>query len=250
VHAGPASPDRRSIEARPVAGLDGRRAGGWVGVRLEGNRLGEIREFESFADVFRAWPDCAVFGIDIPIGHDDPTGSRNRGVREADHAAKRLLGGRHSTVFLVPPPQILDAGDYAEARRRAREADLSVPSAQVFEGLRRRIAEIEPFSSDPRVHEVHPELSFRRMSELNPGLSVASKKDTWNGIYERLALLHAVGLRPARSMGGLGRASPDDVLDATAVGWTACRIRDGTAERVPPNPPKDPRTGRTVAIWR
>jgi hypothetical protein len=74
-------------------------------------------------------------------------------------------------------------------------------------------------------------------------------KHTWNGLFEWLDLLRKEGLRPARSLGGVGRASPDDVLDATAVAWSAQRLAGGSGASLPVAPSKDPATGRAIGIW-
>ena len=54
-------------------------------------------------------------------------------------------------------------------------------------------------------------------------------------------LLAAVGidLTPFEGI-ALGKATVDDVLDAAVAAWTAGRIADGTARRLPADPGDDP----------
>ncbi|MHB8586799.1 MAG: DUF429 domain-containing protein [Thermoplasmatota archaeon] len=233
---------------RVVVGVDGRREGGWVAVRLRDGHLDEIREFDRFENIMAQSADAQAIGVDIPIGHEDPEG-KHGGHRAADQAAKELLGERRSTIFHVPPPIVLEAQDYAAARALATARGWKMPSAQLFLGLRSRIREVAAFAGDPRVIEVHPEVSFSALRDAYGGEPLRPK-DTWDGLYERLRLLHAAGLRPTRSMGGLGKASPDDVVDATAVAWTALRFMEGKALSLPAQPPVDAHTGRVIAIWR
>jgi len=239
-----------------VAGVDGARLGGqpgWAMVGLRGGALASTAFHASFRDVL-AEAEAAgaeVIAVDIPIGHEDPDGKRNGGRRACDLAARAWLGPRRASVFLVPPLDVLSSPTYAQARALARGRGVLAPSAQVW-GLRAAIAEVGVCArADGPVREVHPEAAFQAMLQQRaPGAHLARAKRTLEGLNERLALLHAEGLRPARSTGGGGRLSPDDVLDATAAAWSAARIAEGRALTFPAEPPRDPRTGRPVAIWR
>jgi predicted RNase H-like nuclease len=63
-----------------------------------------------------------------------------------------------------------------------------------------------------------------------------------------VSLLRSVGLEIPSDIGEAGRAAVDDVLDATAVAWSALRIASGEAQFLPETPERDP-SGRSVAIW-
>ncbi|MCA1813728.1 MAG: DUF429 domain-containing protein [Halobacteriales archaeon] len=91
-----------------------------------------------------------------------------------------------------------------------------------------RVAEARA-ARDPRLHEAHAELSFQAMR----GAPLAHPPHTWAGIFERIELLRAAGLRPARVFGGVGLISPQDVLAASALAWTARRIATGAARALP-----------------
>jgi predicted RNase H-like nuclease len=102
-----------------------------------------------------------------------------------------------------------------------------------------------------RVREVHPELAFAAM---NGGAALAESKHTDVGAEMRTDLLDACGLEGAREAAETLNASPglDDVLDAHAVCWTARRIANGAARRLPAaNPEAVPTNDRglRMEIW-
>lgn len=255
--AGPA-PVPRSIKAvgwfaprmTRVVGVDAARAEGWVAVSLQDGRLHSMSVHPTLQALLAAEGGADVVAIDLPLGHDDPSGARDRGRRACDAAAREFLGGgRGASVFLVPPPSVLDVSDQTEAVLLCRSKGWTAPSAQVW-GLRPRLLEAREVLRDGRVREVHPEVSFRALRQtLGVDAPLEHAKATWAGLVERLELLHAGRLRPERSVGGVGRASPDDVLDATVAAWSAARIATGAASTLPKEPPLDPATGRPVAIW-
>jgi len=91
-----------------------------------------------------------------------------------------------------------------------------------------------------RLVEVHPELSFLA---LNGDQSLPSSKHRVDGIYRRRALIaQAFGMAAIESavaqLAGT-RVKEDDLLDAFAVLWSTRRVRAGTAESLPADPPRD-----------
>jgi predicted RNase H-like nuclease len=204
----------------------------------------------SLAAIVDAEPEASVIAVDIPIGHEDPLGTVDQGRRRCDRAAREHIGpARQASVFWVPPNHVLESADQTDAVEHCRKKGWVAPSAQLW-AMRGRILEARTFAKDPRFFEVHPEVSFQHA--LNEGGTpghLQRPKTTWPGLVERLELLHAARLRPERSLGGIGRASPDDVLDATIAAWSALRILKGTAKTFPPKPLWDPDTRRPVAIW-
>lgn len=233
-----------------VVGVDAAKAPHWVAVTLLDGRLHSMVLHPSLDAVIAAEPDANVIAIDIPIGHEDPLGTLDQGRRRCDRAAREFLGPtRQSSVFWVPPQSVLASHDQAAAVQHCRERGWIAPSVQLW-GMRARLLEGQRYASDPRVFEVHPEVSFQEALHLG-GKSghLQDPKNTWRGLVERLDLLHAARLRPERSLGGIGRASPDDVLDATIAAWTAQRISKRHARTFPADPPLDPSTRRPVAIW-
>lgn len=231
-----------------VVGVDAAKASSWIAVALRDGRLHEMSTHQTLADLVQTFPSATVFAIDIPVGHEDPEGRRDEGRRACDASARSYLAPeRRASVFHVPPPAVFREETHEAAVAACRARGWSAPSAQLW-ALRPRIVEADAFAADPRVFEVHPEASFQALAESLAKPAPTQSKATWSGLVERLELLHGARLRPERSVGGVGRASPDDVLDATIAAWTAQRIDEGAARRFPHDPPRDPRTGRAVAI--
>lgn len=240
--------------ATVVVGVDGARIGetqGWVAVTLRDGHLRELAFHPTFDAVLAEAGDAAVVGVDMPIGHDDPHGQLRGGRRACDLAAQDWLGPRRASVFLVPPLDLLRLPAHADAVREAGARGVLAPSVQLW-NLRARLLDVDARAAkDPRIVEVHPEVAFQRMlrAEGKAESHLEFRKKTWGGLHERLELLHRAQLRPTRSFGGVGLVSPDDVLDATAVAWSAHRAAHGLAVALPAEPPADPATGRAVAIW-
>lgn len=217
-----------------VAGFDGW-AGGWVGVVLTGGRWSRAVAGAGFAEALDQLTDAVVVGVDIPIGLADDA------RREADIAAKRLLGSRSATVFVTPPRAALEAPTYAAARRIAVELTGAGISAQAF-ALRSKILEVDAIAPhDARIYEVHPELAFRRLNQNDP---VPYPKKTWAGQTHRRRLLAAAGIELPDDVGPAGQVPPDDLLDAAAVAHSAAMIAQGAGARAPAEPRE-----RIGGIW-
>src|SRR5271165_1531721 len=142
-------------------------------------------------------------------GIDMPLGLLADGWRDADLLARRALGRRGSCVFAIPPRPVWALPSYAEANRRCRELTGRGMSAQAW-GLRAKLMEADEFrrGGASRLYEVHPELSFAALTG----------------------------------------APENDLLDAAAVAWSACRIADGTALVLPDPPAQRGDDGREIAI--
>ncbi len=229
-----------------VTGVDACR-GGWVAVTLEASspaaaragraRVHAVRVHGSLDGVLEAV--AGVVGIDMPLG------LLESGWREADLAARGLLGSRRSSVFAIPPRAAWAEPDYPAANRRCRELTGKGFSIQAW-GLRAKLIEANRYreTCGHPIYEVHPELAFRALS----GTPLALSKHTAPGRELRRELLARAGIvLPA---GGPGRAAPPpaaDTLDAAAVAWSAWRIAVGRAVVLPGRPQRD-RQGREIAI--
>jgi predicted RNase H-like nuclease len=176
------------------------------------------------SEVIASTPDAGVVGVDIPIGF--PT----QGRRQADVAARELLGRRRSSVFLVPPRAVIEAPTYEEARETALRVWDQGVSAQSY-ALRAKILEVNELGQfDTEIIEVHPEVSF----QIIAGGTLAQGKKTWNGQHQRRSLLESEGIIiPERLEGHVGEVPTDDLLDAAVVAWTANRYRKGIAGCLP-----------------
>jgi len=232
--------DRRS-EVR-VTGVDACR-GGWVATSLEVSPT-ETRPVVTVTFDVRLTallapePDAAgttVVGIDMPLG------LLETGWREAERAARRLLGPRRSSVFAIPPRAVWAETSYKAANQRCRELTGQGFSIQAW-GLRAKLLEANQYrqTCGHRLYEVHPELAFGALA----GAPLVASKHTGTGRDLRRELLARAGIQippetPATLLG--------DVLDAAAVAWSAQRIAAGRAVTVPAAPQHD-REGREIAI--
>lgn len=202
-----------------VAGLDGCR-GGWVmvTVTVEGAWRSEVERVTDLAAVIGHLESGRLdaAGVDIPIGLPET------GPRRCDVEARRLIGARRSSVFPAPVRGVLGATTYADTTRRSRAVSGTGLSRQAF-GLLPKVREADGFVTPERqrhVFEVHPEVSFTAMA----GRPMAYYKKTPAGRAERLETLGRVfGDGAVDGRRRLGGTSPDDVLDAFAVAWSAGR---------------------------
>ncbi|MDA7922654.1 DUF429 domain-containing protein, partial [Verrucomicrobiales bacterium] len=167
-----------------------------------------------------------VIAIDVPIGLEEGE------PRKADTEARKLIGGRSSSVFPTPPSFCLDPkwSDYREANQESRRRYQRGINIQSF-ALMKYIREADAVShADSRIYETHPEVCF---SCLKSSPLEYSKK-TWNGQQERIELLkHAGIILPTYLDEEKGKIPPDDLLDAAVAAWSANRIALGTAQALP-----------------
>lgn len=180
-----------------------------------------------------------VIGIDIPIGL--PVS----GPREADKLARTLVGKRWQSVFMTPIRAALEAATHAEATALSAATTGKGISQQAF-ALGPKILEVDAWvrSTDRTVIEVHPEVSFRTII----GRPLEHPKTTWTGVEERRAILETVAYLPS-DVGEAGdMAGVDDVLDASAICFTAARYAAGRATSYPATP-EDFGDGPSAAIW-
>jgi predicted RNase H-like nuclease len=176
----------------------------------------------------------AALGIDMPIGL--PAAGR----RDADAAARAMLGPRRSSLFPTPPAAVLEAADYPDALARCRAVDGVGISIQAYNLLpkMRELATAVDASLPPALAEVHPETSFTALG----GAPCAHGKRTAAGAAERIALLrpHFTDIDAVLAARPRGAAA-DDVLDALAAAWTARRVALGTATWLGDRAARDPR---------
>ncbi|MBW3583862.1 MAG: DUF429 domain-containing protein [Euryarchaeota archaeon] len=215
------------------AGADAR-AGGWVLVLLKGGHLHAMERHRTFPDLLSRAQDAEVVTVDVPLGHDDPDGVKNKGRRACDISARRFVGPVADRIDLAPPPVLFTYPDRSQAVREATAKGWPTPSERLW-SLRERMEEAQAAAQvDDRIVEVHPELSFHALlREETDRDHLVRPQATWDGLVERLGLLHKVGLRPARSFGGLGLVTPQDVLSATVTAWSALRVAERRALSFP-----------------
>lgn len=207
---------------------------GWVAVALRGGRFAEAFFVASLREVRRRAGREATLAIDIPIG-----AARGAAERRCDTLGRERLGARRSTLYPIPPLEVLREPDHAAASALCRELTGKGVSRQSH-GLRHRILEALELHADRRTFEVHPELSFLALT----GLEALAPKKTWEGMAQRRHALEGAGIVLPLDLGEAGAAPVDDLLDAAVAAWTADRIAAGHAECLP----GDPETGEPI-IW-
>jgi predicted RNase H-like nuclease len=198
---------------RRVVGFDGC-PGGWVAVELRDGAVAEVAVVAQIADVLDDTHTAAA--VDIPIG------ATEHAVRDADVAARQVLGRRASTVFSAPPRVVLDLVTVRPDATHAEATALAVAttgvgvSIQAFR-LLPKVVEVDALvAAGADLLEVHPEVAFHHLA----GRPVA-RKTSWAGLEDRRQLLAAAGVHLPTGFPGAGRCAPDDVLDAAVCALTA-----------------------------
>ncbi|NND85085.1 MAG: DUF429 domain-containing protein [Acidimicrobiia bacterium] len=167
--------------------------------------------------------DADLIAVDIPLAFP-----KDGGGRDAERAARRILGRRAPSVFSTPPRAVYEAESYEEACAIARQLTDKAISRQTW-GLKAKVLDAaKALAAGVPLVEAHPETAFAVIA----GAPCTWAKTTWSGHRERAALLRGVGMDPDAFSGATGRAAPHDVLDAIAMAWVAGRHRDGDAMRL------------------
>ena len=233
-----------------VVGVDGCK-GGWVGV-VHDTATGQrgCAVFADFQSLLLFVGDADVIAVDIPIGFLDEA---RHGGRTCDVEARALLGAkRASSVFPPPVRGALAAQNYGEALRVNRSSSAAgIGLSKQCHALFPKMREVDDLMTPGRqdqVREIHPELSFWAM---NGGKAVVAGKRTREGAAARFGLLWDCGIRievEIVSRWPKSVAAPDDLLDAHAACWTAQRIVEGQAVRIPAAPEVDAK-GLRMEMW-
>ena len=233
-----------------IAGVDGCR-GGWIVAkgRLEGQSLGgvEIRLCPTFDEILKLRPRLDIVSIDMPIGLLD---KQERGGRECDRAARRLLGRpRSSSVFNPPTRPMLGAKTYEEVRRQG----LSIQSFGILPKIQEVDARMTPHLQK-RVLECHPELAFMALG----GAAARYNKKTPEGRRERIECLRSLARKRFPDVAPLWKrcseqfkrshVAMDDFLDACSLLWLAGEIAPNRIAPLPERPARDAR-GLRMEVW-
>ncbi|MBL7501037.1 DUF429 domain-containing protein [Frankia sp. CNm7] len=132
--------------------------GGWVAIELVGGTFAAAH----FAAELRTLVDTTTVGV---IGVDMPLGLLTEGWREADHAARAVLGPRRASVFLVPPRTVWERRDFDAANAHCRALTGNGLTQQSW-GLRHKVLEADALRErmPSRLYEIHPEVAFAAMA--------------------------------------------------------------------------------------
>lgn len=213
-----------------VLGVDGCRSG-WVGVVLDAE--GRFAATVTGADIASAVAEAERCGELSVVAIDIPIGLPMTGTRNAEAAARPMVGRLSSSVFTTPTRAVLATADtYVAAAAVQRAAGGPGLSRQTY-ALVPKIREVDEWlthrPTGVRVVEVHPEVAFAALH----GMPLTAPKRSWTGHHHRRQLLRDVGVQVPPDPGSAGLAGVDDVVDAAVVAWTAHCVRTGAAGRVP-----------------
>lgn len=236
--------DRRSVVH--VTGVDACRSG-WMAVSLAGSLTETLAgagpavtitagaSLDTLLAPERDSAGTTVVGIDMPLG------LLETGWREADRAARGLLGPRRSSVFAIPPRAVWTETSYQAANQRCRELTGQGFSVQAW-GLRAKLFEANQYwqTCGHPLYEVHPELAFAALA----GAPLAASKHTGAGRDLRRELLARAGIEIPHDSGAILLG---DILDAAAVACSVRRIAAGQAVTIPSVPQRDAQ-GREISI--
>ena len=235
---------------RKLAGVDGCRAGWFVALTTEHGESPRLEICPTFRDVLALVGESGIVVVDIPIGLLD---ERQRGGRQVDVEARKMIGPRRSSVFSPPTRPLLKCENWEVART----CGLSRQSFAILPKIREVDNAMSP-ELQSRVMESHPEVAL--------GHFAASPMDYWKkdaeGREERLRVLAS-----AASIDALPQFSEiekmfdedrrsflrkdvalDDLVDAYVMLVVAARYATDKAQRIPSSPPTDGR-GLRMEMW-
>jgi predicted RNase H-like nuclease len=187
----------------------------------------------------------ALAAIDIPIGLPDS------GARVADGAAREFIGPRRSSVFPCPIRPALEATSWQEACEITYRHNGHRVSQQTF-AILSKIRDVDECvrSTDlrERLFEVHPEVSF---AAWKGAPTLHAKRDVRGHEQRRALIAGYYGPEAFASVAeqiGTRSVAADDIADAFAALWSAERLLNGTAQRLPDTPAVDS-CGLPMHIW-
>jgi predicted RNase H-like nuclease len=182
-----------------------------------------------FSEVLDQRPTFSVIALNAPVGYLDIAAA---GGRTCDREARALLGPKRGSSIQSAP-----------VRSSTNELEflpdhLDAISMTLLPRYREVAADMAPFRQRS-VYEVHSDMTFY---ELNDSQPLLYPKHTEKGIEERRALLQVKFPAVDRILSAeseLPGASIAHLLDVAAFVWTARRIFNKAAVRIPQDPEWD-----------
>ena len=210
-----------------IAGIDGCK-GGWLVVEATCDlSKAELRIAPNWNSIES---NAAIIAVDMPIGVSQ------RGVRQCEVEARKLLSPYASRVFKTLPRAALRfaQNDWIAANQWSKRQGFGGLSKQIW-NIRPKINEIDRVitpETQLRVYEAHPELAFAR---LNGGRALDSKH-SGAGLAIRKRLLGHAGFTNLdnwlQRLRGTG-AKADDLLDSCVLVLTARNVLQRTVKFAP-----------------
>jgi len=180
-----------------------------------------------FSEVLDQRPTFSVIALNAPVGYLDIAAA---GGRTCDREARALLGPkRGSSIQSAPVRSSTNELEFIDEH-------LDAISMTLLPRYREVAAEMAPFRQRT-VYEVHSDMTFY---ELNDSQPLQYPKQTERGLEERKALLEVKFPGVARILAAeVPGASMSHLLDVAAFVWTARRIFNKAAIRIPQDPEWD-----------
>lgn len=221
-----------------IAGIDGCRSG-WLIVEANSDlSKAELQFAPNWNSV-----NCSAIAIAV----DMPIGVSQRGVRQCEVEARKLLSPYAARVFksLSRGALRFAQSEWNSANQWSKRQGYGGISKQIW-NIRPKIKEIDRVivpADQARIYEAHPELAFAR---INGGKPLESKH-TPEGLNARKRLLVREGFTNLdnwlQELRGKG-AKADDLFDACALTLTAGNILRGQAKHLPEVVERDSRNLR------
>jgi predicted RNase H-like nuclease len=227
-----------------VAGIDGYKDG-WIAVVVDAG---------DFARAFTVWASNLVDLItdnmiklalvDMPMGLT--SGPEDRPV---EAAARQVLKGKAASLFNAPCRQALGCETYEQASQVNANVLGKKLSKQTW-NICSKIAEADSAArtlKSVQIHEAHPEVSFTTLQ----GAPILASKKSAKGLVTRAGHIAGLGfdlVNLARPLDDKHTASPDDLIDAAVLAWSANRVRTNTHVTIPAHPSRD-HAGLEMAIY-
>jgi len=168
-----------------IIGVDGCRYG-WLAISLNKHDVFSFSKHRTIDDLFEKYSNADSYLIDMPIGLSD----KNHPRLVEKLARPFLKPNKTSTIFSVPCRSAVYAKNYQSAKEKNLKEEGKSISIQSW-NITPKIKELNSFLKNnntltDKIFEAHPELCF---AKLNFGTPMFYKKNTPEGISERLTLL-------------------------------------------------------------
>jgi 8-oxo-dGTP diphosphatase len=201
-----------------LGGIDGCKYG-WILIKSFNNKMEFGGLYPSIQHVMESNQDLDRIVIDMPIGLSSKSSKRT-----LDLMLKKELKARHSTVFITPCRETLNAKNHQEASQINKEIEGKGISIQAYY-ISQKIDQVDQLligdkTLRDKFIESHPELCFKY---LNGGEIIVSNKSTQHGLNDRLNILQRHYAESVNLYERIVKETPrklvkrDDIIDALCL---------------------------------